>query len=191
MRARLIVAVLTALCIPALALAAPPKGFSVLVGSGNHTNETAAAGTPQSYDSGGFALGFDVQLPQGDSTSLNVLYLLWLDSAPITNEMPIAEAAIVESVLALQMRYWPTEAMFFGAHLGLYQQALAFDFLQPEDGLGLGFGVAGGLEVELNEKVRLTLAAQYDRAPSMSVIRGLDATDLSGFTLLLGMRFVQ
>jgi hypothetical protein len=143
-----------------------------------------------SYDSKGSSYGLDVQFPVSDLLSINPFYLTSSESSDVFNEAPLDSADITNSVIGVQVRLWPTDAFFLGAHVGSYSQSVSFTKYASEDGSGIGYGLVGGAEVEVAQKVHLFIQGQYDSVPAMDVLTGASDNSMTGIRIHIGLRLV-
>lgn len=188
----MVVAVVLAAVLPFTASARPAQGVGIYLGTAKYKSETDIPGIPLSlsYDSKGSSYGLDVQFPVSDLVSINPFYLTSSETSDVFNEAPLDSADVTNSVLGIQVRLWPTDAFFLGAHVGSYRQSVNFKQYVAEDGSGTGYGLVGGAEVELAQKVRLFIQGQYDSVPAMDVLDGFSDVSMTGLRMHIGIRLV-
>ncbi|HKI99456.1 MAG TPA: outer membrane beta-barrel protein [bacterium] len=163
------------------ALGAPAKGVGFFGGAASYTS-SAKAYSGAEYKSSGLGLGVDFQYPLGDKLSVNPFYML---SAETSSQL-VSGNSVSNDILGVQIRFWPNDNLFVGAHLGLYGQSVDAPSVSAS-GSGFGFGVAAGYEQEINQKIILLANLQYDSASSLSVFSDTDI-DLTGTRLNIGVR---
>lgn len=176
--------------IATLAHAQPKTGVALLVGAADYANETSLLGAPFTYDSSGLSFGVDIQLAINETLSAGILVQLSAEEANVFNEAPLEKADVVNQATAAQIRFWPMEWGYVGAHVGIYSQSIDFKQFNPEDGSGFGYGFGGGIEVPVAERFNFVGAVQYDIVPGMDVLTDFADTEMSGTRIQVGMRYV-
>lgn len=151
----------------------PSLGLSTYIGGGTF----AGAG----YGTSGVLMGFDYQIPLGDALSLNLLWLLGLESFSGDPGIGSTDSGFAShQVFALQTRVW-LGPLFVGGHGGYYTESLSGAF-QTYGSSGLGFGGVVGIEFG-----GISLHGQLDYAFMTSDDGSSDT--LLGLTGFLGFRF--
>lgn len=154
--------------------AAAPSGPSLRAGLGFHTS----SGRGDDYDSNGFVLGGDYQLPVDSRLSLNPFVAFAFGGTDNLRQDP----GIVHTQLGLEGRLW-LRNFYIGPHAGFMTQAIDGDNYE-RDGSGLAYGLVLGLESSSGTY----LEGRFVRGRDLDVWSGTDV-DVRGLRLNLGYRF--
>ena len=161
--------------------ARPKTGFGLFGGVASHSADGKFRFSPItkfSYSSSGLSIGIDYQFAIGENISFNPFLV---SSFEDTRGDLVSGVAARHDILGIQMRFW-VEDIFFGGHVGAYDEFLFGASVTNTSGTGAGFGIIAGLELDSG----VIFSVQYD----IFNVKYSDAkVDLTGVRIHAGFRW--